>query len=178
MDDRVLLDRLAQGIREPEDVMEGLRRRRDVKRRNARVRAGAVGFLVAAIVAVFAFVTLRPEQEVSVPVAPPDPYVGTWISTDIADGSDQTMTIEPRIEGYRVVLVDEVASTSCGTQSGTLRGTASPPDEGEDLVVEWRALECGDGSRSPDPDPFVFRGDPTTGVITDGSDTAWSRAAP
>jgi hypothetical protein len=69
MDDRALLDRLAQGIREPEDVMEGLMRRRDVRRRNARVRAGAVGFLVVAVVAALLIGTI--DRPAPVPAATP-----------------------------------------------------------------------------------------------------------
>jgi hypothetical protein len=175
MDDRALLEQLAEQIPEPLDVMEGLHRRRAVKRRNARLRAGVVA-LGPVVIAVLAFWAVRPGPEGHVPATtPPDPYAGVWTSTDIADGSPQTLTFASQVDGYQVVLVDEVASTSCGDQTGTMRGTAVTPEAGEDLVVTWRSLECADGRRFPDPDPFTFRGDPSRGTLIDQSDTTWTR---
>lgn len=176
MDDRALLEQLARRIPEPLDVMEKLHRRRAVKRRNARLGAIAVALALVAAVAVFAFSALRTPRETFVPVTtPPDPYEAVWISTDIADGSSQTLTIQTQEDGYRVVLVDDVASTFCGDQRGTMRGTAATPGVGEDLVVDWRVLECDDGRRATNPDPFEFRGDPSSGTLRDQSDTVWTR---
>jgi hypothetical protein len=176
MDDRALLEQLAASIPEPVNVVERLHHRRAVKHRNARLGAIAVALSLVAVGVMFAWSALRTPDQIFVPVTtPPDPYEAVWISTDIADGSSQTLTIRSEEDGYQVVLVDEVASTFCGDQRGTMRGAAAPPDVGEDLIVEWRVLECDDGRRSLDPDPFEFRGDPSSGTLFDQSDTAWTR---
>ena len=173
MDDRALLERLARQIPEPQDVMEGLLRRRQAKLRNTRLRAGALGLLVVAVFAIFAITSLRPTHEVVVPHAPSDPFEGVWTSTDV-DGSDQTMTIESRGDAYRVVLVDEGATTSCGGERATLRGTGSTFGTAT-FVADMQIMVCEDGTQFDDPAPFTFRRDPTTGTMTDQADVTWTR---
>lgn len=87
MDERALLERLAERIPEPLDVMEGLHRRRAIKQRNARLRAGGVAFALIAVLAVLAYSALRDRDGESVPVTTPS-ETGPVVTFDLDPDDD------------------------------------------------------------------------------------------
>ena len=177
MDDRALLERLARSIPEPPDVMDGLRRRRSAKQRNARIpcRERSASRWSGVIVALALSTVGR--DDVFVPdTPPPDPYESVWTSTDIADRelpehddlvAGRGLPGRPRRRGG-VDLLRRAGRHHARDGGPHLRTVRTSSSSGGSWSV---TMAVGPMVQ----DPFEFRGDPASGTLVDQSDTKWTR---
>ncbi len=115
------------------------------------------------------------------PLPPPEPFAGSWVSTD-TDGSSQIMEIvRSGTDDYEVVVRDPVASAACAGAAATITGTGLLETDVR-LVIAQPVLTCDDGTVPPfGPPPqeeianLTFNRDPVADELGDSLGVLWVR---
>lgn len=188
--DRSTLEREMAGVEIRPFTLDEFHRRRRRKQRNRRIALTVVGAVVAAAAIGGVLRMVDPVDETitadDVPgpaLPPPSPFVGTWVSTD-ADGSSQTMEIQPSGPDHHRMVMHDDAATACAGVPATVTGTGQIEMDGR--LVFGAELSCDDGSTPvPLSDPasaavlqetlanFWFVHDPVTDELIDSLEVVW-----
>ncbi|MFZ1491529.1 MAG: hypothetical protein WAS51_16450 [Ilumatobacteraceae bacterium] len=157
------------------------------------VAAACIALVVAGVVALAQWpasgpdpAATNPETTPSVstdpaaPIRPPEPFVGSWVSTD-TDGSSQTMQIVRSGDEYEVVVRDDVATAACAGAAATIAGTGLLETD-DRLVIAQPELTCDDGTTPaiglpPQADlaDYTFFRNSVADELTDPFGVVWRR---
>jgi hypothetical protein len=106
---------------------------------------------------------------------PPDPFVGSYRSTD-SDGSHQLLAFgasgSGRYAGYRAVLYLDDSATVCGGDRAIAKGVGAIDGASIGVVFE---VSCRDVADHVADDYIVFAFDQSAGTLTDTYGIVWTR---
>lgn len=106
-----------------------------------------------------------------------DPFVGSWTSSDVGDGSTQYLTIQGSgARGHHsVFLYDTVASQACAGGPANVVGSGRIIDD----ALTWSfTVTCPGGGKGPVSGrvgPGFFTYDEGTDTLMDDTGAVWSR---
>lgn len=108
---------------------------------------------------------------------PRDPYVGTWVTTDLVDGSDMSVTFGGGGGDRQFRFADLDATGACDTGGlFTAEGTGEVSGDGSTFVGTFGSVRCADGTDRADLVGFVigFTHDQDTNTLDSGTEI-WHR---
>lgn len=159
----------------------------ELRTRIGRQRVVMGGLVAAAAVAVvfggIAGARALTNDEPLPPAMDSSVFVDTWVSTDVVDGSTQTMVVQASAEGVHEIVVRDDSAGVCSGAPSTMTGTGRRNDAGE-LVIPSPEFTCNDGSepKVEDGPPveellrnLTFVHDPEADTLLDTLGLVWGR---